>query len=361
MPNEPRRPVPNAQFGMIAVGVDAWNLTGDHRGIGRYVRAILAEWRSAFADRIGVTLIVPEWHTWTVAHRYRAEAGGDFRVRSRRLHGSSDLDVLWFPFNGPSWDGFSLPSVATLHDASPFVRPEYTEADRATFRRAARRCRTIITDSEFSKTELARELHVAASRITAIPLGIGAPLPLQPVALDVAALGPFVLFVGENDPRKGLDTLIEALTRLQGAGISLPLVVAGTSTIGSRALIEGAHCRLHALGHIDDATLAALYRACAVFVYPSHYEGFGLPVLEAMSYGAPVIASSAAGIPEAGGEAAAYVPPGDGPALAQALRRVTGDESLAAAMRERGYARAREMPWRKTAERTLAVLEKAAE
>jgi glycosyltransferase involved in cell wall biosynthesis len=346
---------------MIALGVDAWNLTGDHRGIGRYVRALLREWRNGFADRIRVTLIVPEWHSWTVVRRYRAEAGGEYAVRSRRWHGRCGLDVLWFPFNGPSWDGFSLPAVATLHDASTFVRPEYVEADRDSFRRAARRCRSIITDSEFSKTELMRELHIAPSRISAIPLGIGPPLSVAPVPADVAALGRFALFVGKNDPRKGLDTLIEALTQLQDAGIRLPLVVAGTSTARSRALIEGAHVPLHALGHVDDATLAALYRACAVLVYPSRYEGFGLPVLEAMSYGAPVIASAAAGIPEAGGDAALYVPPDDAAALAQALRRVTENAELAAAMRERGYARAREMPWRKTAERTLAVLEAAAE
>src|SRR5581483_6650459 len=100
---------------------------------------------------------------------------------------------------------------------------------------------------------------------------------------------------------------------------------------------------VHALGYVDDDTLAALYRACAVFVYPSHYEGFGLPVLEAMSYGAPVIASSAAGIPEAGGDAALYVPADDAAALAQALQRVAGDETLVAEMRRSGFARAREM------------------
>jgi glycosyltransferase involved in cell wall biosynthesis len=345
---------------MVAVGVDAWALIKDRRGIGRYVRALLFEWQSAFVDRIAVTLIVPEWHTWTVAQRYRAKAGDSYPVRSRRLHGRCNLDVLWFPFNGPSWDSFVLPSVATLHDASPFVRPEYAEADRPSFRLAARRCQWFVTDSEFSKAELERELHLEPSRVVAIPLGIGAPLPVRPVALDITAFGRFALFVGQNDPRKGLDVLIEALTQLQDAGISIPLVVAGVSTPHSCALIERARCRVHALGHVDDPTLAALYRACAVFVYPSRYEGFGLPVLEAMSYGAPVIASSAPAIPEAGGNAPVYVPPGDAPALAQALRRVTGDEALAATMRERGYARAREMPWRKTAERTLAVLEAAA-
>jgi len=334
---------------MIAVGVDAWNLTGDHRGIGRYLRALLLEWREGFANRIAVTLVVPQWHTWTVAGRYRFEAGADYPVCSRRFHARCNLDVLWFPFNGPGWEGFSLPSVATLHDASTFVRPEYTEADRTPFRLAATYCKRIVTDSEFSRTELQRELQISPERITAIPLGIGAPLPVTPVPLDIEAFGRFALFVGENDPRKGLGTLIDALSHLQGAGVSIPLVVAGNSTARSRSLIENASCPLHALGHVDDATLAALYRACAVFVYPSHYEGFGLPILEAMSYRAPVIASSAAAIPEAGGDAALYVPPGDADALAQALQRVAGDETFAAAMRERGLARAREMPWRATA------------
>ena len=331
---------------MIRVGVDAWNLTGDHRGIGRYVRALLDEWQRGFADRIEPVLIVPEWHTWTVARRYRAETGDrGIPVRSRLHHGRSKLDVLWFPFNGPSWTQFSLPAVATLHDASTFALPGFDDAARATFRLAAARCRQIVTDSEFSKIELMRELHLPESRITAIPLGIGAPLPEQTVDLPAGAAGRFVLFVGENDPRKGLDTLREALDKLAGDGLTIPLVIAGKNS---------------ALGHVDDATLAALYRACALFVYPSRYEGFGLPVLEAMNYGAPVVASSAAAIPEAGGDAALYVPPGDAAALAEALRRVWNDPELAARMRERGYARVREMSWRRTAERTLAVLESAA-
>ena len=331
---------------MIRVGVDAWNLPGDHRGIGRYVRALLDEWQSAFADRIDPVLIVPEWHTWTVARRYRAETGDrGFAVRSRRYHGRAKLDVLWFPFNGPSWTEFSLPSVATLHDASTFVLPGFDDAARATFCLAAERCEQIVTDSQFSKVELMRELHLPEPRVTAIPLGIGAPLPEKSVDLHAGTTGRFALFVGESDPRKGLDTLREALDKLAGEGLEIPLVIAGKNS---------------GLGHVDDATLAALYRACAIFVYPSRYEGFGLPVLEAMSYGAPVVASSAAAIPEAGGDAALYVPPADAAALAEALRRVWTDKELAARMRDRGYARVREMSWRRTAERTLEVLESAA-
>jgi glycosyltransferase involved in cell wall biosynthesis len=346
---------------MIRVGLDAWNLLGDHRGIGRYVRAILHEWKHSFPHRIEVALIVPEWHSWAVARRYRAEAGdSQYAVRSRRFHERCDLDILWFPFNGVSWDGFSLPSVATLHDAVTFVRPEYTQADSAPFRLAAQRCDRIITDSDFSKTELVRELHLPPSRVETIPLGIGEPAPVRDVALDIGALGRFVLFVGENDPRKGLDTLLAASAELQSEGAVMPVVVAGISTAQSRSILKDARCPVHALGHIDDATLAALYRACTVFAYPSRYEGFGLPVLEAMSYGAPVVASAAGGIPEAGGDAALYVPPGDVTALAAALRSVADDPALAADLRTRGHARAREMPWRTTAERTLEVLERVA-
>lgn len=339
---------------MIRVGVDAWNLPGDHRGIGRYVRALLDEWDRGFAQRIIPTLIVPEWHTWTVARTYRAEVKGrDYPVRSRRYHRRAELDMLWFPFNGPSWTQFSLPSVATLHDASTFVLPGFGEATRATFLLAAERCDHIVTDSEFSKIELIRELHFPPSRVTAIPLGIGTALPAEPISLDVGAWGSFVLFVGENEERKGLDTLDQALGKLDSEGLTLTLAVAGKPSPSLRSSVP-----VRAVGHVNDATLAALYRSCAVFVYPSRYEGFGLPVLEAMSYGAPVIASSAAAIPEAGGEAAIYVPPGDPGALAEAIRRVLSDQELVARMRERGFARAREMSWRRTAEQTLELFER---
>lgn len=341
---------------MISVGVDAWNLPGDRRGIGRYVRALLTQWQH-FSNRIRPVLIVPEWHTWTVAGRYRTEVSGQrLKVVSRRYHRRAHLDLLWFPFNGPSWTEFSLPSVATLHDASTFVLPGFDEAARATFRLAASRCTHIITDSDFSKRELLRELQLPDERITAIPLGIVAP-PVTRMRLDVTALGRFVLFVGENEPRKGYDTLVAALAQLSQNGVRIPLVVAG---VPKDAAATGYAFPIHILGHVDDATLGALYRCCAMFVYPSRYEGFGLPVLEAMSYGAPVIASSAASIPEAGGDAALYVPPADANALAEAIAAVWSDPALAKALGQRGLTRAAAMPWRRTAEKTLEVFEMVA-
>ena len=114
------------------------------------------------------------------------------------------------------------------------------------------------------------------------------------------------------------------------------------------------------LGYVDDDTLAALYRACALLAFPSRHEGFGLPVLEAMSYGAPVVASNAAAVPEAGGDAAVYVCAGDARALAAAILRVASDCAFASELRRLGPLRAAEFTWDRTALRTLEVIERAA-
>lgn len=340
---------------VIRIGVDAWNLPGDHRGIGRYLRSILRSWRERFSDRVAVTLVVPEWHTWTVAARYRSEAGGDYPVVSRRFHARAPLDALWFPFNGCSWTRFTLPAVATLCDASNFVVAGYAPATRSIFFAAAERCRALITLSRFSQSELARELAIPPERLIPIPLGVSPPLPAAPDAA-VAALGPFVLFVGTMERRKGIDLLARAMAIVQQSRPELSLVVAGESNAQS---IAGIDVTVRALGYVDDARLAALYRACTLFAFPSRYEGFGLPILEAMSYGAPVVTCDANALPEAGGDAAHYVAPENPQDLAQGILRVAEDPRYAQELRRRGIERARAMTWDKTAEATLEVFEKA--
>ncbi|HEX3672357.1 MAG TPA: glycosyltransferase family 1 protein [Candidatus Cybelea sp.] len=339
---------------MIRLGVDAWNLPGDRRGIGRYLREILRVWHEREPERVEVTLIVPEWHTWTVRDCYLRETGNrDYRVVSRRWHGRADLDALWFPFNGCSWTNFSLPATATLHDASNFVVPEYIGDTQRIFRAAAQRCRALITDSHFAKRELARELQIAPDRLVPIALGVAPPRPPVPVSADIDSMRPFVLYVGTAERRKGFDTLLDAMAHVARARPDISLVV--TTRLAGWSVPPG--IRIAELGYVDDDTLAALYRGCSLLAFPSRYEGFGLPVLEAMSYGAPVVASNASSVPEAGGDAACYVAPDDSAALAGAILRVANDAPYAAELRRLGPAHAAGFTWERTASRTLAVIE----
>lgn len=341
---------------MIRLGVDAWNLPGDRRGIGRYLREILRVWWERERDRVEITLIVPEWHSWTVRRRYLREVEQrPYRIVSRRRHGRARLDALWFPFNGCSWTSFSLPATATLHDASNFVVSEYAPQTQRIFRAAAQRCRALITDSRFAQGELARELGIARERIVPIPLGVAPPRPPVPVALDVAALQPYVLYVGTAERRKGFDTLLAAMERVARALPELSLVV--TTRLEGWPTPDGV--RVVELGYVDDDTLAALYRGCMLLAFPSRYEGFGLPVLEAMSYGAPVVASNASAVPEAGGNAACYVAPDDDEALATAILRVAGDAGYADELRRRGPLQAAEFTWEECARATLTAIQGA--
>lgn len=343
---------------MIRLGVDAWNLPGDRRGIGRYLREILRIWRERDGKRVEVTLVVPEWHTWTVRERYRREvANYPYRMVSRAMHARAGLDALWFPFNGCSWTNFDLPAVATLHDASNFVVPDYAPETAAIFRAAARKCGALITVSEFARMDLARELHVPPARLVAIAQGVNPPRPPHPVALDVAGLQPFVLYVGAAEWRKGCDTLVDAMALLTRKHPEIGLVL--TTTLENTETLPR-NVRVRQLGYVDEPTLAALYRGCALLAFPSRYEGFGLPVLEAMSYGAPVVCSNASSLPEVAGDAAAYAPPGDPPALAAAMERVLDDAAYADDLRRRGPPHAATFTWEATAERTLAVIESAA-
>ncbi len=280
-----------------------------------------------------------------------------YRVVSRALHRFAGLDVLWFPWNGCSWTNFSLPAVATLHDATNFVIPGYAPEIQTIFRAAAEHCSSLITVSEFSRQELIGVLDIAPDRITAIPSGVRFDNGNAPGSVDTRALKPYVLFVGMTEKRKGVEALLRAMQRVQSQRADVGLVLAGMRGDGIDAAQK---TRFRELGWTDDPTLASLYRDAAVFVFPSRYEGFGLPALEAMAHGTPVVTTANTAIPEAAGDAALYVPVDDDRAIADAILRILHDAQFAAQLRERGLRRAAEMTWRKTALATLDVLQKAA-
>jgi len=202
-----------------------------------------------------------------------------------------------------------------------------------------------------------RHLGIAPELIRVIPQGVAAPLAIAKPAHTGA--GRYILFVGEVEPRKDVETLLAAMERLPSDLAGTRLIVVGRSHGLETRVLPAVDCDF--IGEVEDDTrLAALYAGAAVFAFPSKYEGFGLPVLEAMSYGAPVVASDAASIPEVGGDAALYFRCGDADALAEALTRVLRDGALAARMRASGLARAALFDESTRARRTREALESVA-
>lgn len=328
--------------------------------MGRYVRALLREWLAHERSRARVTLLVPQLFPSSVVRALHAQIGAeDVPVRHQRA--SRAMDVVWVPWNGLTWKPRS-PVVATIHDLWPFVSPSPVARRRlreqTPYRATAKHAQQIIAVSEATKSEVVSYLHVLADRVTVIPHGVSRFAEPSRLPSALADIHRFVLFVGEAEGRKDLATLASAMALLpESLRQTTALVIAGRSGV-KIAAHKG--FRLEAVGEVDDARLAALYAAATVFVLPSRYEGFGMPVLEAMSYATPVIASDAAAIPEAGGDAALYFRCGDPAALRDRLVEVLTEPARAAELVARGARRAAAMTWTVCARRTLAALETAA-
>jgi glycosyltransferase involved in cell wall biosynthesis len=170
---------------------------------------------------------------------------------------------------------------------------------------------------------------------------------------------PFILATGKLSPRKNVDGVIAALGALKGR-FPHHLIGAGgdgwdVAAVHEAAARHGLVGRVHFTGFVDDTELLALYRDASVYAHPSHYEGFGLTVLEAMAAGTPVITSNVSALPEVAGGAALLVTPGDRDALVDAFERVLGDDELARAMRTRGLERARGFSWTSAAEAMAGI------
>jgi glycosyltransferase involved in cell wall biosynthesis len=206
----------------------------------------------------------------------------------------------------------------------------------------------------------------ASPRTLVAPLA--ASVPAQPASPEELAALPapgFVLAVGTLEPRKNLPRLVDAYTSLpDGLQAAHPLVVVGAEgwrTGETLAALESLGARCRRLGHVSDAALVELYRRCAVFCYPSLGEGFGLPVLEAMSVGAAVLTSSASSLPEVGGDAVQYADPTSVPEIADGLRVLLEDPGRRTVLGARARARAGEFSWDRFAGQVLAALTAARE
>lgn len=262
---------------------------------------------------------------------------------------------------------FSRRQLVTIHDASVFAMPEtYSRGFRRWYQlllpRLARHARQVLTDSEFSRSELVRWLGVAADKIRVVPCGHEHILrtPSDPSVLGRHGLGarPYVLAVSSLSRHKNLEAVAEAIRLLEPAGWDYVLAGPINPRVFGRSA-EGTPARVVRLGYVNDGELRALYERAACLVYPSRYEGFGIPPLEAMACGCPVIASRAASLPEVCGNAALYVDPDDPRQLAAAIRRVLCEEGVGDDLRRRGRQRAEQWTWARSAAQILAVLREA--
>jgi glycosyltransferase involved in cell wall biosynthesis len=232
--------------------------------------------------------------------------------------------------------------VVVIHDVAPLRHPGwysglYANVQRRLLPLIARRARQVITVSEFSRTELAELLGVDAK---VVPGGVDARFRPQDTKRD----RPYVLTVASQTARKNLSALVPAAAALAREGIQLLVAGGHRPQFASEANLAG----LTLLGHVPDDELPALYAGAEAFVLPSVYEGFGLPVLEAMASGTPVIAADTTALPETCGGAARLVAP-DGEALREAVMQLIADADERARLRELGLERAREFSWERTA------------
>jgi glycosyltransferase involved in cell wall biosynthesis len=275
--------------------------------------------------------------------------------------------------------GVRCRSVVTIHDCIHLLFPEYVSR-RVISRRgaqayarvamwiAARRSNRILTVSEASKRDILRLFDVPPDKIEVVYHAIDEHFGVTPGDERVAQVREryqlhhtFALYVGSIRPHKNLLRLIEAFHELRRSGLDdLQLLIIGDEISKLPALRRAVHRhKLHKhvrfLGYVADDTLAVLYRLASVFVFPSLYEGFGLPPLEAMASGTPVVTSNVSSLPEVAGDAAVFVDPYDVGSIVDGMRRVLTDRALAESLRHRGLRRAREFSWERSARRTLEV------
>ncbi len=335
--------------------LDARTATPHFPGIGRYVRSLAAALPPLLAPAERLTLLVDP-------------------VRPLAIEGVQAVPLDASPFSaGQQWQapralrslGADLyhspyylmpyrpgaPAVLTVYDVIPLRFPQFSSRRsrllfRLTSRLALRTARHVIAITENARHDFIAEFGVRPERITAIPLAADPAFCPQPAAALQAVREKhdlperFVLYLGSNKPHKNLVGLVQAWA---GLGGEAQLVIAGAwdpQHPEARLLAESLGDRVRWLGPIPEADLPALYAAATVFVFPSFFEGFGLPVVEAMACGTPVICSNVTALPEVAGDAALLVDPGDSRALTVALGRVLADEGLRAELRARGLARA---------------------
>jgi glycosyltransferase involved in cell wall biosynthesis len=284
------------------------------------------------------------------------------------------LDILHVTYTAPLWT--PCPIVLTVHDISYVEHPEwFSRRDLRVLSRmvpaSIQRAHTVITVSELCRAQIIDYYGVAPEKVVAIPNAAGPAatvLSAEAARKELAALNldpnrPYVLAVGNLQPRKNLIRLISAFRGVVAAGHDIDLVIAGPEHYRSedvQAAAAEAKERVRFTGYLSDRQLAACYSRATVFAFPSLFEGFGIPLLEAMAHGVPVVSSRAGALPVVGGDAVLYFDPLDIDSIAGALARAVTDSKLREELILKGRQQEARFTWTESAQQTLNVYRQAA-
>lgn len=370
---------------MTVIALDYTPAIQQHAGIGRY------------ADELARALIAlqpgDDWHLFYVDPENRVPAPPLDRVARTTLRQSNKrwrLSVLLNTYARRAMDqqlhtrgglfhatDHLLPplaqtrSVFTLHDLTVLKFPTtHTQLNRRFLQlmlpRFLQTADAVIADSHCTKQDALQLYRLPADRVRVVHLGVDARF--KPIDIISASSveecyqlpGRFILAVSTIEPRKNLLVLLEAYQALRQRHPDIQLVIAGKRGWHSEPFFErlqalGLSDAVRLLGFVPDGDLPALYSLAEVFAFPSLYEGFGLPVLEAMACGTPVICSNTSSLPEVAGEAALQIAPADVQEWARALEQIVSDSALRASLRERGLKQAARFTWENTARQTYSI------
>jgi glycosyltransferase involved in cell wall biosynthesis len=363
----------------VRIGIDARKL--HDFGIGTYIRNLLRQLARLDRQTEFVLLCRPE------DMPALASLGENLRPVAETSTNYSVIEQIRIPlalkregvtlFHAPH---YVLPplvpcrSVVTIHDCIHLMFPQYLPNRlalgyaRASIVAAARRATRVLTVSESSKRDILRFVDIKPEKIDVIYNAYDERFTVEPREEDVDRVreryqlhDEFVLYAGNVKPHKNLERLIEAFHLVRRRGLDhLKLVLIGDEISRYAALRRAVHRhQLHKyvrfLGYLPEETLAVMYRLAGVFVFPSLYEGFGLPPLEAMASGTPVVTSNVSSLPEVAGDAAVLVDPYDPGAIADGIYRVLTDDRFRADLLARGAARARQFSWEQSVQRVREI------
>jgi len=363
----------------VRIGIDARKL--HDFGIGTYIRNLLRQLARIDHDTEYVIFSRPD------DQAALGSLGANFRTVAETAGKYSVAEQIKIPlairregvtlFHAPH---YVLPplvtckSVVTIHDCIHLMFPQYLPNRlslayaRTSISLAARRATRVLTVSESSKRDILRFVDVPPANIDVIYNSYDERFGVEPREEDVVRVreryqlhDPFVLYAGNVKPHKNLERLIEAFHLVRDHGLDrLKLVLIGDEISKYTALRRAVHRhQLHPyvrfLGYLPEETLAVMYRLAGVFVFPSLYEGFGLPPLEAMASGTPVVTSNVSSLPEVAGDAAVLVDPYDTRSIADGIYRVLTDQRLRADLRRLGLARAGQFSWESSVRRVREI------